>query len=316
MVKWAVFVMVMFPLSVLTQISGKVILMDSRQPAIGATIVASDGSKAISGFDGSFSLPPNFPNKTILITSFNGYKSDTTEIVCQSDIYIYLISSQRKNEPEYHTQKINPSVSIPPKRVSKKVLKNQAYLLNKKFLTIKINYDTIRRIQMMLHDSLEARENQYYNIINQLRGEVEHLKVIEAKNQSEIDKYKEDIFINDEELKDEIVKESSLEIYSFVDEDPEYPGGYAAMMAFIQKNFHYPQVAIENNIQGKCYVKFIVSANGCIGSVQVERGIRNCPECDKEAVRVIRMMSGWLPGKINGKSVSTLYRMPINFALE
>jgi len=112
------------------------------------------------------------------------------------------------------------------------------------------------------------------------------------------------------------VEEKEPEIYTYVDEDPEFPGGYAAMMAFIQKNFNYPQVAIENNIQGKCYVKFVVKGDGSVSGVQVERGIAGCPECDKEATRVVRMMPGWKPGKVNGKSVSTLYRLPINFALE
>lgn len=112
------------------------------------------------------------------------------------------------------------------------------------------------------------------------------------------------------------VEEKEPEIYTYVDEDPEFPGGYAAMMAFIQKNFNYPQVAIENNIQGKCYVKFVVRGDGGVSGVQVERGIAGCPECDKEAVRVVKMMPGWKPGKVNGKSVSTLYRLPINFALE
>ena len=112
------------------------------------------------------------------------------------------------------------------------------------------------------------------------------------------------------------VEEKDPEIYTYVDEDPEFPGGYAAMMAFIQKNFNYPQVAIENNIQGKCYVKFVVRGDGGVSGVQVERGIAGCPECDKEAVRVVKMMPGWKAGKVNGKSVSTLYRLPINFALE
>ena len=112
------------------------------------------------------------------------------------------------------------------------------------------------------------------------------------------------------------VEEKEPEIYTYVDEDPEFPGGYAAMMAFIQKNFNYPQVAIENNIQGKCYVKFVVRGDGGVSGVQVERGIAGCPECDKEAVRVVKMMPGWKAGKVNGKSVSTLYRLPINFALE
>jgi protein TonB len=118
------------------------------------------------------------------------------------------------------------------------------------------------------------------------------------------------------EKQPEVTEQKEPEVYTYVDEEPEFPGGYASMMAFIQKNFNYPQVAIENNIQGKCYVKFVVKGDGSVSSVQVERGIPGCPECDKEAVRVVRMMPGWKAGKVNGKSVSSVFRLPINFALE
>lgn len=114
----------------------------------------------------------------------------------------------------------------------------------------------------------------------------------------------------------EVTETKEPEIYTYVDEEPEFPGGYATMMAFIQKNFNYPQVAIENNIQGKCYVKFVVKGDGTVSNVQIERGIPGCPECDREAVRVVKMMPGWKAGKVNGKSVSSVFRLPINFALE
>ncbi|MEY4603118.1 MAG: hypothetical protein RIT43_410 [Bacteroidota bacterium] len=112
------------------------------------------------------------------------------------------------------------------------------------------------------------------------------------------------------------VEQKEPEIYTYVDEEAEYPGGYPAMVAFFQKNLNYPQVAQENNIQGKCYVKFVVNGNGTVSSVQVERGIAGCPECDKEAIRLVKMMPGWKPGKVNGKSVPSWFRLPINFALE
>ncbi len=110
--------------------------------------------------------------------------------------------------------------------------------------------------------------------------------------------------------------EKEDKIYTFVDEEPEFPGGYQAMMAYIQKNFNYPQVAIENNIQGKAYVKFVVKGDGTVSQVQIERGIPGCPECDKEAKRVVNGMPGWKAGKVNGKSVSSVFRLPITFELE
>lgn len=102
----------------------------------------------------------------------------------------------------------------------------------------------------------------------------------------------------------------------FVDEEAEFGGGQAAMMSYIQKNLVYPQVAIENDIQGKCYLRFVVGADGSISNVQVVRGLAGCPECDKAAQKVIRDMPKWKPGKLNGRSVASYYSIPINFALE
>jgi protein TonB len=102
----------------------------------------------------------------------------------------------------------------------------------------------------------------------------------------------------------------------FVEVDAEYPGGYAAMMKFIQDNLDYPDVGIQMGAQGKCYLRFVVGDDGEISSVKVLRGISGCPECDREAVRVIRSMPKWKPGKIRGMSVASYFDLPINFTLE
>lgn len=102
----------------------------------------------------------------------------------------------------------------------------------------------------------------------------------------------------------------------FVDEEAVFPGGTAAMNAYIQNNLVYPQVAIENNIQGKCYLKFVVSVDGSISQVTVVRGVTGCPECDKAALKVVKSMPAWKPGKLNGRSTSSWFQLPINFTLE
>lgn len=103
---------------------------------------------------------------------------------------------------------------------------------------------------------------------------------------------------------------------TFVDEEAEFPGGYPAMMAFIQKNLVFPETAIENGVQGKCFLRFVVSVGGSISSVQVTKGVPDCPECDKAAVKAIRSMPNWKPGKLNGRSVSSYCSIPINFSIE
>lgn len=105
-------------------------------------------------------------------------------------------------------------------------------------------------------------------------------------------------------------------VYIYVDEAPEFKGGHSAMVKFIQKKFRYPQYAIENNIEGKCYLKFVVSKNGKVTNVEVDRGINGCEPCNNEAVRVLELMPKWKPAKVNGKKVDSLFRLPIDFKLE
>ena len=110
-----------------------------------------------------------------------------------------------------------------------------------------------------------------------------------------------------------VVETKEPEPETFVDEEAEFPGGYPAMMAFIQKNLVFPETAIENNVQGKCFLRFVVSVNGNISSVTVTKGVPDCPECDKAAIKA---MPNWKPGKLNGRSVSSYCSIPINFAIE
>ena len=114
----------------------------------------------------------------------------------------------------------------------------------------------------------------------------------------------------------DIVPVKEPEPETFVDEEAEFPGGYPAMMAFIQKNLVFPETAIENGVQGKCFLRFVVSVNGTISSVQVTKGVPDCPDCDKAAIKAIRSMPNWKPGKLNGRSVSSYCSIPINFAIE
>jgi TonB family protein len=110
-----------------------------------------------------------------------------------------------------------------------------------------------------------------------------------------------------------IFKDSTIIFYEV---NVEYPGGFKAMSEFIQNNLNYPQDAIEYNIQGKCYILVAIDNVGNISKVGVERGIIGCQECDKEAIRVVKMMSGFKPAKINGLNVNSYYIIPIDFRLE
>ncbi len=120
--------------------------------------------------------------------------------------------------------------------------------------------------------------------------------------------HKEEIIV---EEKHEPVKE---EIFTAVEQMPQFPGGEGELLKYISSHIKYPTMAAENNIQGRVVVKFVVQKDGNVGEVVVLRG--KDPDLDKEAVRVVKTLPKFIPGKMNGQSVSVWYTLPINFKLQ
>ncbi len=112
-----------------------------------------------------------------------------------------------------------------------------------------------------------------------------------------------------------VIEEKAPEIFTVVEEMPEFPGGAMEMMKYIQKNIQYPQMAKEAGLSGKCFLKFVVGGNGDISGVSILKGVPGCGECDREAIRVVKSMPNWKPGKQNGRSVPVFFNLPINFQL-
>jgi periplasmic protein TonB len=96
----------------------------------------------------------------------------------------------------------------------------------------------------------------------------------------------------------------------------EFPGGEAGIRAYLSKNFVYPQIALENGLQGKCYLRFTISSSGYVSEVKVIRGVPDCHECDEEALRLIRCMPQWIPAKKGDQPVASTYQMPVIFKLQ
>jgi len=99
----------------------------------------------------------------------------------------------------------------------------------------------------------------------------------------------------------------------FVEEMPEPIGGFEAMYAFLQANLRYPEVARNAGISGQVFIEFVVERDGSISNVRVLVGV--FPELDQEAVRVVRMMPKWKPGRQMGRPVRTFYQIPIRFTI-
>ena len=102
--------------------------------------------------------------------------------------------------------------------------------------------------------------------------------------------------------------------FLIVEQQPEYPGGMDALRNFLGKNLNYPRQAASAGVSGRVYVSFVVNTDGSLTDLQVVKGIGF--GCDEEAVRVMRKMPSWRPGKQAGRAVRVKYNLPISFTLE
>lgn len=109
-------------------------------------------------------------------------------------------------------------------------------------------------------------------------------------------------------------KEEENKVFDVVEQMPSFPGGMAALMAYLQKSIKYPPVAEENGIQGRVVCTFVVERDGSVTDVRVAKSVD--PSLDKEAVRVVSAMPKWIPGKQNGQSVRVKYTLPVTFRLQ
>ncbi|MCX6244444.1 MAG: TonB family protein [Bacteroidetes bacterium] len=118
-----------------------------------------------------------------------------------------------------------------------------------------------------------------------------------------------------EDTKTQVIEqEAPKEIFTVVEEQPGYPGGDEARIKFLQANIKYPEEAKELGTQGKVFVTFVVEVDGSITDVRVLRGIG--AGCDEEAIRVVKSMPKWVPGKQRGVPVRVQFNLPIKFTLQ
>ena len=106
----------------------------------------------------------------------------------------------------------------------------------------------------------------------------------------------------------------SQEVYDVVEEMPVFPGGIQGMIKFLSENISYPKEAQKKKISGRVLVSFVVEKNGSVSEVQTERSLY--PSLDEEAVRVVKSMPNWTPGKQGGQVVRVKYTLPITFSLD
>jgi TonB family protein len=118
----------------------------------------------------------------------------------------------------------------------------------------------------------------------------------------------------DDNVSGSISNQKKDDVFFIVEEMPEFPGGQEALRAFIKATMQYPEVAKENGIQGKVFVKFVVAKDGSVTDAKIFRGVD--PSLDKEALRIVSNLPKWEPGKKGGEAVKVSYTVPVNFQLQ
>jgi protein TonB len=156
-----------------------------------------------------------------------------------------------------------------------------------------------RYVAPVVVDSVKPEDNVQLMTADQASTEVVNEEYIEAV----------------EEVKEEVQEvEAEPEPFVVVEEMPMFPGGDAALLTYIGEHTNYPEVAKENNIQGRVIVRFCVTAKGSVSQISVLKGVD--PELDKEAMRVVSTLPTFKPGKQGGKPVPVWYMVPITFTLK
>jgi len=148
-------------------------------------------------------------------------------------------------------------------------------------------------------DSIKPEDEQKFITADEAQTEVINREVVEVV----------------EQVKEEVQEtEAEPEPFVVVEEMPMFPGGEPALMKYIGEHTQYPEIAKENNIQGKVIVRFCVTPKGGVSQVSVLKGVD--PELDKEAMRVVTTLPAFKPGKQGGKPVPVWYMVPIAFTLK
>ena len=137
--------------------------------------------------------------------------------------------------------------------------------------------------------------------------------VVTQEGSDDADKFKavqEQVVVKEPEPE----KPKEEEIFVAVEQQAEFPGGQTALMKWLSNNVRYPESAQQNDIQGRVVVRFVVEKDGSIGAATIVKGVDK--DLDREALRVVKKMPRWQPGKNNGVAVRSYFNLPVVFKLQ
>ena len=224
----------------------------------------------------------------------NQYLEERRLANAQDQTEVLIDMSQEAEEPEPEQQRVEPEK---PEALPEEVLKS----VKVTELQIVEDEKVKKEDEIKTQDELKETETAF--------GQKDNEKGTEDRNVTKT--LKDEVVVEKKEEKPKEVKE---EVFRSVEQMPQFPGGEAALMKYLQSHINYPPMAAENNVQGRVVVQFVVDKTGKVGEVKVVRSVDK--DLDKEAVRVCKSLPKFTPGRQNGQAVSVWYTLPVTFKLQ
>ena len=224
----------------------------------------------------------------------NQYLEERRLANAQDQTEVLIDMSQEAEEPEPEQQRVEPEKpEVLPEEVLKSVKVTE--------LQIAEDEKVKKEDEIKTQDELKETETAF--------GQKDNEKGTEDRNVTKT--LKDEVVVEKKEEKPKEVKE---EVFRSVEQMPQFPGGEAALMKYLQSHINYPPMAAENNVQGRVVVQFVVDKTGKVGEVKVVRSVDK--DLDKEAVRVCKSLPKFTPGRQNGQAVAVWYTLPVTFKLQ
>jgi protein TonB len=207
---------------------------------------------------------------------------------------VLIDMSQDAEEPEPEQERLEqPKPEVLPEEVLKSVKVTELQI---------VEDDKVKKEdEIKTQDELKETETAF--------GQKDNEKGTEDRNVTRT--LKEEVVVEKPVEKPKEVKE---EIFRSVEQMPQFPGGDAALMKYLSSHIQYPAMAAENNVQGKVILQFVVEKDGRVGEVKVARSVDK--DLDKEAIRVVKSLPKFTPGRQNGQAVRVWYTLPVTFKLQ
>ena len=223
--------------------------------------------------------------------SVQAYIAEQAAITDQASQELVAFVDQAEEEPE---EEVQEKVELPEPEALPEEILNTVKVTE---LLIAKDEEVSKEDEIKTADELKETETAF--------GSTDFDQGTDDRNV--VREYKNEVIVEDKKPEPE-------KVFTAVEQMPQFPGGEAALMKYLSQNINYPQVAMENGIQGRVIVQFVVTKNGTVGEVKVIRSVDR--DLDKEAIRLCKSLPKFIPGKMNGQEVNVWYTLPITFKLQ